>query len=70
MSSLICTIGTGSDQCGVSLGPTGLTFNAPGVNLDTFLTFNVSVVPEPASLTLVGVGIAALLVTRRRFSQG
>ena len=65
VSSLTCSIGTGSDQCGVSLGPSGLTFSQPGGNLDTFVTFNVNV-PEPASLSLVGAGIAILLVTGRR----
>ncbi len=66
ISGLTCSIGTGSDQCGVSLGAAGLQLGT----FDAFLTFNtnVSVVPVPAAAWLFGsaLGLAGLL--RRRIA--
>lgn len=59
ISGLICTVGTGSDQCGFSAGPGGLTIDAGGPLYDAFLTFNVNV-PEPTTVSLIGAGILGL----------
>lgn len=60
VSGLTCSIGTGSDQCGVSFGPTGLSFDSPGLgDLDAFVTFNVNV-PEPGTLVTLAFGVAGL----------
>jgi hypothetical protein len=65
ISGLTCTIGTGSDQCGVSLGATGLEVgpDAHGVDYNAFLTINANVVPVPlpaaAWLLLSGLGCFA-----------
>lgn len=59
VSALNCLIGTGADQCGVSLGAGGFTVNAGGPNYDVFVTFNVNV-PEPTTMALVGAGFLGL----------
>jgi hypothetical protein len=66
ISGLTCSIGTGSDQCGVSLGAGGLQLSGPGGPYDTFVTFNVNVVPVPAAVWLFGSALGLMGVLRRR----
>lgn len=62
VTGLTCSIGTGSDQCGVSLGAAGLEFG--GYN--AFLTFNTNVVPVPAAVWLFGSALGLVGAMRRR----
>jgi hypothetical protein len=70
ISGLTCSFGTGSDQCGVSLGAAGLEVGPDSKNLDynAFLTFNVDVtpVPLPAAAWLMLSGLGYLAAFRRR----
>lgn len=68
VSGLTCFVGTGSDQCGVSFGPSGFSYNATtsGNDFDAFVTFNVNVVPEPGTLMTLAFGIAGLSLAARR----
>ncbi len=67
ISGLTCSIGTGSDQCGVSLGSGGLQIsNGGGGSFDAFVTFNVNVVPVPAAVWLFGSALGLMGVMRRR----
>ena len=67
ISGLTCSIGTGSDQCGVSLGAGGLQIQNPsGGSFDAFVTFNVNVVPVPAAVWLFGSAVGLMGVMRRR----
>jgi len=61
VSGLTCSVGTGSDQCGVSFGPGGLEFHSGllGQDLEAFVTFNVNV-PEPGTLVTLAIGVAGL----------
>jgi len=65
ISGLTCTVGTGADQCGVSLGSGGLEIDAGGVPVTAFLTFNVNV-PEPGTALLLVAGLAGLALASRR----
>ena len=62
VSGLTCSIGTGSDQCGVSLGSGGLQLGT----YDVFLTFNTAVVPLPAAAWLFGSALGLASLIRRR----
>jgi hypothetical protein len=67
ISGLTCSIGTGSDQCGVSLGAGGFQLSGgPGGPYDAFVTFNVNVVPVPAAVWLFGSALGLMGVMRRR----
>ena len=67
ISGLTCSIGTGADQCGVSLGAGGLQIQNPsGGSFDAFVTFNVNVVPVPAAVWLFSSAIGLMGVMRRR----
>lgn len=66
VSGLTCTVGTGADQCGVSLGAGGFTIDATPYGVyDAFLTFNVNV-PEPGTALLVFSGLTGLVFAGRR----
>jgi hypothetical protein len=68
VSGLTCTVGTGSDQCGVSFGPGGLLIDLGAVSApdhELLLTFNVTV-PEPGTLSLVAAGLLGLATRARR----
>lgn len=69
VSGLTCTVGTGSDQCGFSFGPSALAIDlgaASAPDHDLLLTFNVTV-PESGTLALCAAGLASLgLASRRR----
>ena len=71
ISGLTCSIGTGSDQCGVSMGSAGLEVGPAGAqDYNAFLTFNTNVAPVPlpaaAWLMLSGLGCFAALRRKRR----
>lgn len=73
ISGLTCTIGTGGDLCGLTLGPTDLQFSSGGTSYNAQWTFDTTVVPVPLPasswLVLSGVGGLALLARRRRAAQ-
>src|SRR6202789_3840802 len=62
ISGLTCNFATGADQCGFSLGASGLEVgpDPKGLDYNAFLTFNVGVTPVPlpaaAWLLLSGLG--------------
>lgn len=65
ISALTCTVGTGADQCGVSVGPAGLEIATQFGNVNAFLTYNVNV-PEPGTALLLVGGLGGLAVAARR----
>ncbi len=66
VSGLTCTVGTGADQCGVSLGAGGFTIDASPFGIfDAFVTFNVNV-PEPGTVVLLATGLAGIAFAGRR----
>jgi hypothetical protein len=71
ISGLTCSFGTGSDQCGVSLGAGGLEVgpDSKNLNYNAFLTFNTDVAPVPlpaaAWLLLSGLGGFAAFRSKR-----
>jgi hypothetical protein len=65
VSSLDCTVNSGADVCGVSLGPAGNLITDGATPYQVLETFNVNV-PEPATIAIVGAGLLGLLVAARR----
>jgi hypothetical protein len=59
VSSLVCVVNTGADQCGVSLGPGGNIITDGVSPYQVLETFNVNV-PEPTTMALIGFGVLGL----------
>jgi hypothetical protein len=67
VTGIQCSIGTGADQCGFDLGPTGWTVQGTSA-YDVFMVFNLntSPVPEPGTVAMLLVGLLGLVIVRRR----
>jgi len=63
ISNLNCAVVGGAGQCGFTFGSSGFT-NVSGQ--DWAHTFNVTVIPEPASALLVALGMLGSLLRARR----